>query len=250
MIERVARIAAHACSETAGCAHVVATDHVDIERFCHERGIPVVMTPDSCRNGTERCWHATRTIERATGEWPGLIINLQGDNPLCPPWIVQELIRAWREDPRAALYTPCVRLDWKGYDALVEAKKATPYSGTTVLVDKAGHALAFSKGILPVIRRPEEARRASPLSPVRRHVGVYAYTYRTLERYAILEESPHEREEIEGLEQTRFLYNGLRINVVEVDYRGRESTGGVDSEEDIARVEEILARHGELDLKA
>jgi 3-deoxy-manno-octulosonate cytidylyltransferase (CMP-KDO synthetase) len=248
MIERVARLAAIACRATTGCEYLVATDHAAIERFCRDRGLPVVMTPDTCRDGTERCRHAVETLP--PGERPRLVVNLQGDNPLCPPRVLLEVIAAWRADPTAAVYTPCVRLDWQGYDALVEAKRTTPYSGTTVLVNKYLDALAFSKAILPVIRRPGEARQASPLSPVRRHVGLYAYTLETLQRHATLEESPLERGEIEGLEQARFLHNGLRVKMVEVDYRGRETTGGVDSEEDIARVEAILARHGELELEA
>jgi 3-deoxy-manno-octulosonate cytidylyltransferase (CMP-KDO synthetase) len=247
MIERVARVAASACRGSADREHVVATDHVDIERFCRSRGLPVVMTPADCRDGTERCRLAVEALEREGRERPALIVNLQGDNPLCPPWVVSAVIRAWEETPGAAVYTPCARLDWKEYDALVEAKKTTPFSGTTVLVDKRLRALAFSKAILPVIRRPGEARLASPLSPVRRHVGLYAYTYEALRQHATLEESPYERAEVEGLEQARFLHNALPVQVVEVDYRGRETTSGVDSEEDIARVEAILARHGEFD---
>jgi 3-deoxy-manno-octulosonate cytidylyltransferase (CMP-KDO synthetase) len=241
MIERVARVAASACRGIGARRYVVATDHPDIERFCRDKGIPAVMTPDDCRDGTERCW---RVVE-GMAERPDLIVNLQGDNPLCPPWVVSAVIRAWEEAPGAAVYTPCVRLDWKEYDALVEAKRTTPHSGTTVLVDKHHHALAFSKAILPVIRRPDEARLASSHSPVRRHVGLYAYTREALERHATLDPSPYEQPEIEGLEQMRFLYNALPVKVVEVDYRGRETTAGVDSEEDIARVEAILARHGE-----
>ncbi|MDR2413488.1 MAG: 3-deoxy-manno-octulosonate cytidylyltransferase [Odoribacteraceae bacterium] len=242
MVERVARAAAAACRDIPGSARVVATDHGDIERFCREKGIPVVMTPGDCRDGTERCLHATRAVERATGETPRLVVNLQGDNPLCPPGVVVDLVRAWEAEPGAAVYTPCTRLDWKAYDALVEAKMTTPYSGTTVLVDKFMNALAFSKGMLPVIRRPGEARRLSPFSPARRHVGLYAYSRATLEQYATLEPSPLERAEIEGLEQTRFLHNGLKVRVVEVDLQGLEAITGVDSEEDVARVEEILAR--------
>jgi 3-deoxy-manno-octulosonate cytidylyltransferase (CMP-KDO synthetase) len=241
MVERVACVAASVCRGVGECRHVVATDHEAIARFCRDRAIPVVMTPEDCRDGTERCW---RVVE-GMADRPDLVVNLQGDNPLCPPWVVSAVIRAWEEAPGAAVYTPCVRLDWKEYDALVEAKRVTPHSGTTVLVDKHLHALAFSKAVLPVIRRPEDARRASPLSPVRRHVGLYAYTREALERHASLERSPYERPEVEGLEQMRFLYNALRVQVVEVDYRGRETTAGVDSEEDVARVEAIIARHGE-----
>ena len=86
------------------------------------------------------------------------------------------------------------------------------------------------------------------MSPVRRHVGLYAYTSSALQRYFELPESPYEVGTVEGLEQMRFLYNGLRVKMVETDYRGRKTTAGVDSPEDVQRVEEILKEYGEYDL--
>ena len=130
----------------------------------------------------------------------------------------------------------------------MEAKRNTPYSGTTVLVDAKGYALAFSKNIIPAIRKPEKARMASLLSPVRRHIGLYAYTREALEAYFNLPESPYEAGMVEGLEQMRFLYHGMKVKIVETDYRGRKSTSGVDSPEDVARVEDILREYGEFDL--
>ncbi len=246
MIERVALIADAVCRNDRNCAYVVATDHPAIEEFCRERGLNVVMTSRECRNGTERCWDAVGRIEQASGIRPQLIVNLQGDNPLCPPWILQEIIGAWRSDPSAAVYTPCVSLGWDEYAAMVEAKKTTPYSGTTVLVDKNHCALAFSKTVIPSIRKVDEARAQMPKSPVKRHIGLYAYTYDALRVHSSLEESVYEKGSVEGLEQMRFLYNGLKVKMVEADYRGRETTSGVDSEEDIARVEAILEKYGEL----
>lgn len=243
MIRRVADIAASICRHNDNCQYVVATDDTRIEDFCKTSGIPAVMTADTCRSGTERCWDAVKQ----TATPPSFIINLQGDNPLCPPWVIQELIDACRSCP-ADVFTPCIHLDWDEYDRLVESKKTTPYSGTTVLVDKSGYALAFSKSTIPAIRKPEKARETLAKSPVRRHVGLYAYTYDALKNYFTLPESEYEMGCIEGLEQMRFLYNGLRIKMVEVTYRGRKTTSGVDSPEDVARVEAILAEYGEYEL--
>ena len=119
-------------------------------------------------------------------------------------------------------------------------KKETPYSGTTVLVDRQGYDLAFTKQTIPAIRKEDQARDLLPKSPVRRHVGLYAYSGRALESYFSLPPSVYERSYIEGLEQMRFLENG--------DYRGRETISGVDSPEDVYRVEEILEKYGEFDL--
>ncbi|MCD7963834.1 MAG: 3-deoxy-manno-octulosonate cytidylyltransferase [Rikenellaceae bacterium] len=244
MIRRVAGIAEHICSKYKEASYVIATDDERISKFCTENNLKWIMTSQECRNGTERCLEAVKNIEAA----PNLIINLQGDNPLCPPWIVESIIEEWKEF-RADVYTPYVKLDWKEYDKLCESKNTpeTRYSGTTVLIDKNGYAMAFSKNTIPAIRKPEKAREY-PLSPVCRHIGLYAYTYETLKTYGSLEESPYEKSYIEGLEQMRFLYNGLKVKMVAADYRGRETTSGVDSPPDILRVEEILEKYGEFDL--
>lgn len=243
MIKRVADIASSICRHNEQCSYVVATDDERIVEFCRGVGVPAIMTAESCRSGTERCRDA---VSQQT-ERPDFIINLQGDNPLCPPWVIQQLIDAWKSSP-ADVFTPCIHLDWDEYDRLVEAKKSTPYSGTTVLVDKDGYALAFSKNIIPAVRKPEKAQAQLEKSPVRRHVGLYAYTYEALERYFSLPESVYEMGCVEGLEQMRFLYNGLKVKMVESGYRGRKTTSGVDSPEDVERVEAILREYGEYDL--
>lgn len=243
MLRRVADIAAAVCRKNSDCEYLVATDDARIEAFCTEHGIPVTMTPEACASGTERC----RAVAARLNPPPKLIINLQGDNPLCPPHVIQGLIDAWRQD-EADVFTPCVHLSWPEYERLVESKRSTPYSGTTVLVDSVGNALAFSKQIIPAIRDITKAKNALELSPVRRHIGLYAYTFPALERYFSLPASHYEQGYIEGLEQMRFLENGLKVRMVEVDYRGRKTSSGVDSPEDVGRVEAILAEFGELDL--
>jgi 3-deoxy-manno-octulosonate cytidylyltransferase (CMP-KDO synthetase) len=251
MIQRVARIAAAVCRYYGSAlGYVVATDHGAIEAFCAEKGIPSVMTSQNCANGTERCLEALKNLEKTGVTAPGLVVNLQGDNPLCPPSLIRDLIGAWRAPaPKADVYTPCVRLSWDEYERMARGKKETPFSGTTVLVDKKGCALAFSKQMLPSVRNPGEARKNMPLSPVRRHIGLYAYTPQALERYSGLT-SFYEQPCLEGLEQMRFLENGLSVRVVEASWSGKKTFGGVDSEEDIKRVEEFLAEYGEPDFDA
>ncbi|MDR1169531.1 MAG: 3-deoxy-manno-octulosonate cytidylyltransferase [Prevotellaceae bacterium] len=241
MVKRVASIASFTCDKNAGCAYIVATDDDRIINFCKDNSINVTLTSKDCRNGTERC---RDTVERLMLN-PKLVINLQGDNPLCPPWVIQDIIDEWKRID-ADVYTPSVRLSWDEYDRLIASKKETPFSGTTVIEDKNGFALAFSKNVIPSVRKPEYARKIMTVSPVIRHIGLYAYTCRTLKEYNGSEESPYEKNCIEGLEQMRFLYNGYTIKLVATDYRGRETTGGVDSIEDIRRVEEIIDKFGEL----
>lgn len=240
MLKRVAAIARGVASRNPDCAYVVGTDDARILDYCASESIPALMTDSACRSGTERCRDAVERLGRGTK----FIINLQGDNPLCPPHVVQALIDDWKRSA-ADVVTPCVRLDWDEYEQLKADKIATPYTGTTVLVDKEGFALAFSKAVLPVVRDPLTARRHCALSPVRRHIGLYGYTRSALRQYFTLPPSLGEQDYIEGLEQMRFLENGLRVKMAEVDYRGRKTCGGVDSPEDVARVEKILAEFGE-----
>lgn len=243
MIRRVAAIAASVRRKNPGCDYTVATDDARILNFCAAAGLPALMTAENCRSGTERCWDAVARREKKAD----FIINLQGDNPLCPPHVIQALIDAWKTSG-ADVVTPCVRLSWSEYERLARDKTVSPYSGTTVLVDRQGFALAFSKALLPVVRDPAEAKKHMATSPVRRHIGLYAYTRAALQAYFSLPPSLGEQNYLEGLEQMRFLENGLRVKMAEVDYRGRESCSGVDSPEDIKRVERILAEFGELDL--
>lgn len=243
MLKRVAEIAAYIAQKNESCNYIVATDDVRIVDFCNLNQIPVTLTSDQCKSGTERCWDAVQK----TGYTPELIINLQGDNPLCPPWFINQIIENWKKDKEAQVFTPCVHLSWEEYDRMKEAKKTTPYSGTTVLVDKFGYALAFSKTTLPAVRKEEKLREILEKSPVRRHIGLYAYTYDALKNYFEDEPSPYELPE--GLEQMRFLHNRIPVKMVEVDYRGRKSMSGIDSPEDVERAEKIIAEFGEFDLK-
>ena len=90
-----------------------------------------MMTSENCKSGTERCWDVTTKI----AEKPDFIVNLQGDNPLCPPWFIEQLIEAWKNDKEGQVFTPSLHLSWEEYDRMKESKKITPYSGTTVEVD-------------------------------------------------------------------------------------------------------------------
>ena len=239
MIKRVADIAAHVCSNYDNCMYLVATDNELVESFCHENSIPSAMTAESCKSGTDRSWDAVQQFETK----PKFIINLQGDNPLCPPWFIAALIDEWQRTQIEGVYTAFVTMDWQELDQLRETKLVTPHSGTTVQIDKQGYALTFSKAILPVIRKEDKMREQQALSPVKRHIGLYAYTYDALQDFFKWDSGVYEG--CEGLEQMRFLENGTPIKMVKVDYQGRIGMSGVDSIEDIKRAENIIAECGE-----
>src|SRR5690606_37864353 len=120
----------------------------------------------------------------------------------------------------------------------IASKKGGSSSGTTVVFNKKGDALYFSKALIPFHRIEE-----SPDRSVYRHIGLYAYRRQMLQQLEHIPEGPLERSE--KLEQMRALENGISIRVIPVDYRGR-THGSVDRPEDLAFVETVIDREGEL----
>lgn len=236
LLERTWRIAA----AVRGVAEVhIATDDPRIATHAAAFGASVLMTRPECANGTERVREAVAGLERR----PGAVINLQGDAVLTPPWVIQALVDALAADSGVAMVTPAVRLTWGQYAAFAEAKQSNPTSGTLAVFDRDGNALYFSKALIPTVRtRPESAGAADP-SPLHRHIGLYGYRADVLETLASLPPTP--LEQAEQLEQLRALENGIPIRVVVVDYRGR-TQWSVDTPQDVATVEALIAREGEL----
>lgn len=249
ILQRVWEIAETVCAKVPDCDTVVATETPDLENrseriveFCESRRIPVVVTPSSCRSGSDRAWAAVSYRE----ETPDVVVNLQGDNPICPPQFVVDLIEALRDNINADVATIYTRLNWEALDALRDAKKTSPFSGTTVAVAKTGDALWFSKNIIPAIRGEEALRAASPISPICRHIGLYAYRFDALRFFANSKKGEYEK--LEQLEQLRFIENGYKIQMIEGAYpTGFEGvTSGVDTLEDLERVAAVLRTRGEL----
>ena len=249
ILERVWEIASFVCERVENCRAVVATETPSsqcpsdrIIDFCKQRGIPVVETSNECRSGTDRAWE---TVCKQS-EKPDVIVNLQGDVPTCPPNFLMQIIDALQKRPEAAVASIYARLSWRALDALRNAKKTNPFSGTTVAVDKQGRALWFSKNIIPAVRKENDLRKLSNLSPILRHVGLYAYRSAALEFFANSPKGYYEK--LEELEQLRFLENGYLVQMVEGSYPPGydQVTSGVDSPEDLERVESIIRSSGEL----
>jgi 3-deoxy-manno-octulosonate cytidylyltransferase (CMP-KDO synthetase) len=236
LLRRVIRVAERAAA-TAGADYLVATDDPDIAAHAREAGARAVLTPADLASGTDRAYAAAAGLEARAD----LVVNLQGDSPFTPPEHVAALIEAARSYDGHAV-TPVVRLDWEALDRFRELKRLHPMSGTSCVADSAGEALWFSKQILPAIRDEAALRRASPLSPVLRHVGLYAYRFAALEAFVRL--PPGRYETLEGLEQLRLLENGLRIRVVEVA-PPRISISGIDTPEDVRLAEALIAAQGD-----
>jgi len=211
----------------------VTTDDERIADACSRFGVGVIMTSPECRNGTERCAEALASLHE-----PDLVINFQGDALLTPPGFVEALIARMHTDNEALVATPAMRLDSDEVRKLQAEESTGRVGGTTVVTNDQGHALYFSKRLIPHL--PANALDGDA-SPVRLHVGVYAYRPEALERYVATPVS--ELETLEGLEQLRFLVAGIPVAVVEVEtppFALRE----LNNPEDVAPIEQALAEAG------
>jgi len=240
MLQRVVRLSLAAAEGLKNVSVVVVTDDSRIVQHCDELGVISVMTSPDAPSGTDRVAEAIRHLPSK----PDFVLNMQGDAPLTPPDFLRALIDAFAASPCDAV-TPVTQLSWKQLDSLRQNKLLTPFSGTTaVFNEKTGNAFWFSKNIIPAIRKEEELRQKNDLSPVFRHIGLYGYSVDMLEQYITLPESFFEK--MEGLEQLRILENGYTLRCIPVDYKGRANMSGIDSPEDVARAEALIAQYGEL----
>jgi 3-deoxy-manno-octulosonate cytidylyltransferase (CMP-KDO synthetase) len=192
---------------------VVATDAEEILTCCKARGIPVRMTSAAHRSGTERA-HEISTIVGAD-----VYLNVQGDEPLTRREHIESLLEVMRRPgvDVGTLKTAAAEMDVNNPGAV------------KVVTDSSGRALYFSRATIPHDRDGSRPRYY-------KHLGLYAHTKRALDQFVSWPESSLER--TERLEQLRFLENGVPIYVAETPF----DTVGVDTEEDLRRVEQILLK--------
>jgi 3-deoxy-manno-octulosonate cytidylyltransferase (CMP-KDO synthetase) len=192
---------------------IIATDSEEIMAACRKHGWKSQMTSAVHRSGTER-------VHEVSGrEAADVYINVQGDEPLVRPEHIATLLKVM-EHPEAqvgTLMTPAADLDIPNPNAV------------KVVADFSGRALYFSRATIPFDRDHTHPHYL-------KHLGLYAYRKPALDRFVSLPESSLERSE--RLEQLRFLENGIPIYVGETPH----DSIGVDTEEDLQRVVEILKR--------
>ena len=223
-----------AARRVAGISGVfVTTDDDRIADACTRYGVGVVMTSPDCRNGTERCAEAVKQLHDVD-----LVINFQGDALLTPPTFVEALIARMEQDADALVATPALRLNADEVRSLQAEEAAGRVGGTSVVTDNQSRALYFSKRLIPHL--PSGSLDGGH-SPVRLHIGVYAYRPKALELYT--ETAPSELELLEGLEQLRFLAIGVPVAVVDVTpppFALRE----LNNPEDVDSIEQALREAG------
>lgn len=211
---------------------VVATDDTRIQKKAQSFGAEVIMTSSTCKNGTERCSEVAEQMPEYD-----VIVNLQGDAPLTPPWFVDALI-AQMEDSDVSVATPVLRCDTDALNGFIEDRKNGRVGGTTAVFSRSNNALYFSKEVIPYT---DNIFTKKDITPVFHHVGVYAYRPKALTDYMSWEECPLEK--LEGLEQLRFMENDTPVKCVEVNAKGREFWE-LNNPIDVERIEKILAKQG------
>ncbi|HSF90761.1 MAG TPA: manno-octulosonate cytidylyltransferase [Paracoccaceae bacterium] len=212
---------------------VVATDDDRIREAAEAFGAEVVMTSSTCRNGTERCAEVAGILPQYD-----VVVNLQGDAPLTPPWFVEALVNEMTARKGVQVATPVLRCDAEALEGFQEDRRNGRVGGTTAVFDVNNRALYFSKEVVPYTgRRFEEGETV----PVFHHVGVYAYRRAPLLAYPELTEGRLEK--WEGLEQLRFMEYGYPVHCVEVDARGA-AFWELNNPVDVARIETIMAKQG------
>ena len=192
---------------------IIATDSDEILVVCREHGWKAQMTSGKLRSGTER------VHEMSAGIAADIYINVQGDEPMTRPEHIATLLKVM-ENPAAQVGTVMTPAD--------EVDISSP-NAVKVVTDLAGRALYFSRATIPFDRDGAAPRYF-------KHLGLYAYRKAALDRFVQLPESSLEKSE--RLEQLRFLENGIPIYVGETPY----DSVGVDTEEDLQRVVEILGK--------
>ena len=217
-----------------GARVLVATDDPRIADHAWGFGAEVAMTSSDCRNGTERCAEVLEQLDDA----PDLVVNLQGDAPLTPPAFVSALIEAMAGRRDAAVATPVLRCDAEALRRFRDDRHAGRVGGTTAVFDRQGRALYFSKEVIPF---SDSIDAATGSVPVFHHVGLYAYRPAALRAYRDWPQGPLET--LEGLEQLRFLENGMPVLCVEVAAEGRVFWE-LNNPVDVGRLEGAMASMG------
>jgi 3-deoxy-manno-octulosonate cytidylyltransferase (CMP-KDO synthetase) len=212
MIQHVYRRTAEARSIASV---IVATDDERIHRAVLAFGGDSRMTSPSHQSGTDRIAEIAQTIDF------DLVVNVQGDEPLIEPAMIDEAVAPFASDPTLMMSTLRRRLD--------DAADVLNPNVTKVVVDRSDFALYFSRAPIPF------RREGCPAAPMWRHVGLYVYRRDCLLRLSALPPTAMERSE--ALEQLRALEYGIRIKAVETAF----DSVGVDTPEDLERVRRSYA---------
>ncbi len=200
----------------------IATDDIQIEQVANDFGASVVLTPTTLQSGTDRVFAAIQRLKlQKKISNASVIVNIQGDEPLCPPELFQELVLSFEQN-KCEICTPISSIE-------CEEEFLNP-NVVKVVVNNNNKALYFSRTPIPYSKEFNSNFQHF------KHIGLYAYSPEVLEFFA--NSSPSSLELQENLEQLRLLQQGYSIQCFETNYTSQ----AVDKPEDIQKVESILSQ--------
>ncbi len=217
MVIRVAERAQQSLAQSV----VVATDSTEIQAACDEHRIECLLTSADHPTGTDRIAEVAQLLKLPPD---ALVVNVQGDEPLIPPELINQVAQTLADHSACAISTIAVPIE--------DDAEITNPNVVKVVLNRSGEAMYFSRAAIPFVRDSDTARKITHL----RHLGIYAYRADFLQAYTRLDPAPPEQ--AEALEQLRALWNGFRIAV----HTATEAPpAGVDTPEDLERVRKVLA---------
>jgi 3-deoxy-manno-octulosonate cytidylyltransferase (CMP-KDO synthetase) len=217
MVIRVAERAQQSLAQSV----VVATDSPEIQAACDEHRIECLLTSADHPTGTDRIAEVAQLLKLPPDT---LVVNVQGDEPLIPPELINQVAQTLADHSACAISTIAVPIE--------DDAEITNPNVVKVVLNRSGEAMYFSRAAIPFVRDPDTIGKIAHL----RHLGIYAYRADFLQAYTRLDPAPPEQ--AEALEQLRALWNGYRIAV----HTATEAPpAGVDTPEDLERVRKVLA---------
>jgi 3-deoxy-manno-octulosonate cytidylyltransferase (CMP-KDO synthetase) len=208
---------------------VVAADHPSILQACASHGIEAVLTREDHASGSDRLAQACDLLGLSDSE---VVVNVQGDEPLIDPALVESVALLLSSEPAASMGTAAHRL--------ASVQDFINPNVVKVVTDASGFALFFSRAPIAWWRDGFSGGIQSLPEPAPlRHIGIYAYRVGFLRTFPTLPQAPIEI--TEALEQLRALWHGYRIAV---HITALAPSAGVDTPEDLARVRQVFTNHG------
>ncbi|MDK8464172.1 3-deoxy-manno-octulosonate cytidylyltransferase [Marinobacter sp. SS13-12] len=223
----IAHVYDRACESHASRV-IIATDDPRIETACRAFGAEVVMTSADHASGTDRLEEVARLMDFGPDE---RVVNVQGDEPLIPPELIDQVAANLEAHPDAAIATLCEQIS--------DAASVFNPNVVKVVFDHRGIAHYFSRAPIPWARDAWQASDARKQLPegvgYYRHIGIYGYRVSLLRDFVTWPPAP--TEVTESLEQLRALYNGARIHVEEACC---VPPSGVDTQQDLERLRDYM----------
>ena len=224
MVIRVAEQAA----QSQAARVVIATDHLSSAQACQAHGVQYLMTQEGHPSGTDRLAEAATALSLPDD---AIVVNVQGDEPLIDPALIDQVAALLASDSKAAIAT-CAA-------PIVDAEALFNPNIVKVVCDRQGRALYFSRAPIPWHRDALATgeRILAPQLPAKHHIGLYALRVSFLKLFPTL--APGTLEQIESLEQLRAMEHGYPIAVLPLlSHPG----AGVDTPPDLERVRRIVAQ--------